>query len=204
MKQPQAATGMTRPALEADHHLGMGRSCLPAPSSAATSVPTASLTWTPRCRTRCRRGRATRCSFATVTCSTATLREIAKSVGISATAVHTILRKHNLKPHLVKRFRPKDKTLHIVADNVSSHKTKEVQKYLGSRPDRFVIHYTPTHSSWLNLIERWFAELTTKRIRRESWDGRRQLEKAILDYIHHWNRSGRTLTWTKTAGEIMV
>ncbi len=235
------------------------------------------------------------------------LREIAKSVGISATAVHTILRKHNLKPHLVKRFRtsddpqfaeklsdvvglylnppenaivlcvdeksqiqalermqpilplregvperqthdyhrhgtttlfaalavatgrvigatkdrhraveyieflklldkklPKEKTLHIVADNVSSHKTKEVQKYLDSRPGRFVIHYTPTHSSWLNLIERWFAELTNKRIRRESWEGKRQLEKAILDYIHHWNRSGKNFTWTKTAGEIMI
>ena len=99
---------------------------------------------------------------------------------------------------------PKDKTLHIVVDNVSSHKTKEVQKYLDSRPNRFVIHYTPTHSSWLNLIERWFAELTNKRIRRESWEGKRQLEKAILDYIHHWNRLGKTFTWTKTAGEIMI
>ncbi len=66
------------------------------------------------------------------------------------------------------------------------------------------VHYTPTHSSWLNLIERWFAELTNKRIRRESWEGKRHLEKAILEYIHDWNRSGQTFRWTKTAGEIMV
>ncbi len=73
---------------------------------------------------------------------------------------------------------PKEKTLHIVADNVSNHKTQEAQKYLSSRADRFVIHYTPTHGSWLNLIERWFAELTNKRIRRESWEAKQQLEKA--------------------------
>jgi hypothetical protein len=53
-------------------------------------------------------------------------------------------------------------------------------------------------------MERWFAELTNKRIRRECWEGKRQLEKAILDYIHHWNRLGKTFTWTKTAGEIMI
>lgn len=105
---------------------------------------------------------------------------------------------------LLDRKLPKGKELHIVVDNVSSHKTKAVQEYLESKPERFFIHYTPTHSSWLNLVERWFAELTNKRIRRGSWDGVRQLERAILDYIHEWNRSGKALQWTKTAGEILV
>ena len=56
--------------------------------------------------------------------------------------------------------------LHLIVDNVSSHKTKEVKEYLASRVDRFEVHYTPTHASWVNLIERWFSEITTKSIRR--------------------------------------
>jgi transposase len=98
----------------------------------------------------------------------------------------------------------KDKTLHIVADNYRTHKTEEVRNYLNSRPGRFVEHFIPTHSSWLNLVERWFGEITTKRIRRESWDGVAQLERAINDFIKHWNKSGRQFTWTKTAKEIKI
>lgn len=97
---------------------------------------------------------------------------------------------------------PKGKTLHIVADNYSAHKTKEVREYLSSKPGRFVEHFIPTHSSWLNLVERWFGEITNKRIRRESWDGVAQLERAISDFIKHWNRSGRKFTWVKSADEI--
>lgn len=97
---------------------------------------------------------------------------------------------------------PKDKTLHIVADNYATHKTKEVKEYIASKQGRFVEHFIPTHSSWLNLIERWFSEITTKRIRRESWDGVAQLEKAITDFVKHWNKSGKKFTWTKTAEEI--
>jgi transposase len=234
-------------------------------------------------------------------------RSLAKRVGISHTKVHQILRKHQLKPHLVKRFRtstdpefreklqeiiglylappenaivlcvdeksqiqalertqpilplregiperqthdyqrhgvttlfaalqvasgkvigeckdrhrqeeyisfltlldrrcPKGKTLHLIVDNVSSHKTKAVQDFLESRKERFVVHYTPTHSSWLNLIERWFAEITTKRIRRGSWESVKQLKAAIMDYIRHWNNSGRTFVWTKSAGQVLA
>jgi transposase len=67
---------------------------------------------------------------------------------------------------------------------------------------RFVEHFTPTHASWLNLIERWFSEITNKRIRRESWDSVIELEKAITDYLVTWNKSGRCFTWTKTAKQI--
>ncbi|GHU12341.1 hypothetical protein FACS1894161_0350 [Spirochaetia bacterium] len=64
----------------------------------------------------------------------------------------------------------KGKVLHIIADNYSTHKTKEVKEYLALVEGRFVTHFIPTHSSWLNMIERWFAEITNKRIRRGSWE----------------------------------
>jgi transposase len=105
---------------------------------------------------------------------------------------------------LLNRRCPKKKILHLIVDNVSSHKTKEVQDYLSSRGERFVIHYTPTHSSWLNLIGRWVAEITSKRIRRGSWSSLKELKAAIMNYIHHWNDSGRTFIWTKTAGQVLV
>jgi transposase len=92
---------------------------------------------------------------------------------------------------------PADKVLHIVTDNLSTHKTKEVYEYLETVPERFVLHFIPTHSSWLNLVERWFAEITNKRIRRESWESVDQLVKAIKNYIKTWNESGRAFKWTK-------
>jgi transposase len=98
---------------------------------------------------------------------------------------------------------PKRKVLHIVSDNLSAHKTKAVYEYLESRPKRFVLHFIPTHSSWLNLVERWFAEITNKRIRRGSFESVPQLIKAIKDYIRTWNNSGRYFTWTKKPSEII-
>jgi len=97
----------------------------------------------------------------------------------------------------------KKKVLHIVTDNLSAHKTKAVYEYLESVPKRFVIHFIPTHSSWLNLVERWFAEITNKRIRRGSFESAHQLIKAINNYIKTWNKSGKTFSWTKTSGEII-
>jgi transposase len=102
----------------------------------------------------------------------------------------------------VNRQCPKGKILHIVADNYAAHKTKEVREYLESKDGRFVEHFIPTHSSWLNIVERWFGEITNKRIRRESWSGVKELEKAINDYITHWNKSGRRFQWVKTADQI--
>jgi transposase len=97
---------------------------------------------------------------------------------------------------------PEGKTLHIIADNYATHKTEAVRKYLASRGNRFVEHFIPTHSSWLNLVERWFAEITNKRIRRESWSSVEQLTRAIKDYIKHWNKTGRKFQWVKTADHI--
>jgi len=97
---------------------------------------------------------------------------------------------------------PKGKVLHIIADNYSAHKTKEVREYLESKNGRFVEHFIPTHSSWLNMVERWFGEITSKRIRRESWSGVKELENAITDFIKTWNNSGKRFTWVKTAEQI--
>jgi len=98
----------------------------------------------------------------------------------------------------------KDKALHIVADNLSAHKTKKVYDYLATVPERFVLHFIPTHSSWLNLVERWFAEITNKRIRRGNFESVPQLIKAIKEYIKVWNKSGRSFVWTKKPDEILT
>ena len=96
------------------------------------------------------------------------------------------------------------KILHIVVDNLSAHKTKAVYEYLASVPGRFVLHFIPTHSSWLNLVERWFAEITNKQIRRGNYESVAQLKKAIKDFIKNWNKSGRTFKWTKSPDVILA
>ncbi len=104
---------------------------------------------------------------------------------------------------LVHRNTPRGKVLHLIVDNASSHDTKAVREYLAKRSKRFVVHFTPTHSSWLNLVERWFSEITTKRIRRGSFGSVKELRRAIMDYIHHWNESGRRFVWTKSPRQIL-
>jgi len=98
---------------------------------------------------------------------------------------------------------PAGKVLHIVNDNVSSHKTKDVNEYLKSRPGRFVQHFTPTYSSWLNLVERWFAEITNKSIRRGNFESVEELTRTIKDYIKNWNKSKRAFVWTKKPSVIL-
>jgi transposase len=93
--------------------------------------------------------------------------------------------------------------LHIIADNDSTHKTKEVKEYFESVPGRFEAHFIPTHSVWLNMVDRWFGEITNKRIRRESWGSAKELIKAIKEYIKSWNKEGKPFKWTKSADEIM-
>jgi transposase len=91
----------------------------------------------------------------------------------------------------------KDKALHSIADNLSAHKAKEVSADLEGAPGRFAMQYIPTHSSRLNLVERWFAETTNKRIRRGSRESVSQLTRAIKEHIKTWNKSGRKFVWTK-------
>ena len=94
------------------------------------------------------------------------------------------------------------KVLHVIIDNYATHKTKEVLEYVENSEGRIVLHFIPTHSSWLNLVERWFAEITSKRIRRESWESVQELEKGIMDFIRNWNETGKKYVWIKTATQI--
>jgi transposase len=92
--------------------------------------------------------------------------------------------------------------VHLVLDNSSTHKTPAIRNWLAAHP-RFVVHFTPTSSSWLNLVERWFAELTTKKLRRGAHRSVRDLNTDIRAWIETWNENPRPFVWTKTAEEIL-
>jgi transposase len=97
---------------------------------------------------------------------------------------------------------PADLDVHVILDNSSTHKTPAIRKWLTSHP-RFVLHFTPTSSSWLNLVERWFAELTNKKLRRGAHRSVRDLNTDIRAWIQTWNENPRPFVWTKTAEQIL-
>ena len=97
---------------------------------------------------------------------------------------------------------PPDLDVHIVLDNASTHKTPAIKNWLAAHP-RFVLHFTPTSSSWLNLVERWFAELTTKKLRRGTHRSVRELNTDIRAWIDTWNDDPRPYVWTKTTDQIL-
>ncbi|MGW2586097.1 IS630 family transposase [Streptomyces virginiae] len=97
---------------------------------------------------------------------------------------------------------PAELDVHLVCDNYATHKTAEIKKWLLSRP-RFHMHFTPTGSSWLNLVERWFTELTNKQIRRGVHKSVTALEKDIRTWITTWNQDPKPFVWTKTADQIL-
>jgi transposase len=97
---------------------------------------------------------------------------------------------------------PADLSVHVVLDNASTHKTPAVKRWLAAHP-RFVLHFTPTSSSWLNLVERWFGELTTKKLQRGTHRSVRELNADIRDWIKTWNDDPRPYVWTKTADQIL-
>jgi len=92
--------------------------------------------------------------------------------------------------------------VHVVLDNSSTHKTPSIQRWLVRHP-RFTLHFTPTYSSWLNLVERWFAELTTKWIKRSAHRSVRDLVASIRTWITNWNDDPRPFVWHKTADQIL-
>jgi transposase len=98
---------------------------------------------------------------------------------------------------------PGGKTLHIVMDNYGTHGHAVVKAWLAKHP-RFVIHYVPTSCSWLNLIERWFAELTNKRIRRDSFFSVEELIGAINEFLAAWNDNPKPFVWTATVDSIVA
>ncbi|MER5218726.1 IS630 family transposase [Streptomyces sp. NPDC002838] len=97
---------------------------------------------------------------------------------------------------------PKDLDLHLVLDNYATHKTEAVKKWLLRHP-RFHLHFTPTSASWLNLVERWFAELTCRKLRRSAHRSVLDLERDIRGWINEWNNNPKPFVWTKTADEIL-
>jgi transposase len=92
-------------------------------------------------------------------------------------------------------------TLHLVMDNYGTHQQPKVRAWLQRHP-RFVPHFVPTSSSWLNLIERWFAELTNKRVRGGSFRSVEDLEKAITEFLAVWNEHPKPFVWTATVESI--
>lgn len=92
--------------------------------------------------------------------------------------------------------------IHLVLDNYATHKTPAIKTCLLVHP-RFHLHFTPTGSSWLNLVERWFAELTNKQRRRGVHKTVQTLEQDIRTWIAAWNTDPRSYIWTKTADEIL-
>jgi transposase len=98
---------------------------------------------------------------------------------------------------------PKSKTLHLIVDNYGTHKHPNVRKWLEAHP-RFQLHFIPTSSSWLNLVERWFREITDKRIRRGVFRSVPDLEKAIDEYLEVHNRDPKPFVWTAKVEQILA
>lgn len=103
---------------------------------------------------------------------------------------------------LINRSVPEDIDVHVIVDNYAAHKTPEIHRWLLRHP-RFTLHFTPTYSSWLNLVERWFAELTTKWLRRGTHHSTKELQASINQWIDTWNDEPRPFVWHKSADEIL-
>ena len=97
---------------------------------------------------------------------------------------------------------PEHLDVHVVLDNVSTHKTPSIHRWLQRHP-RFTFHFTPTYSSWMNLVERWFAELTNKWLRRGTHRSVGQLIASIRTWVTNWNDDPKPFVWHKTADEIL-
>jgi transposase len=97
---------------------------------------------------------------------------------------------------------PKGREIHAILDNYAAHKTARVRLWIARHP-RWHLHFIPTHSSWLNQVERFFAKITDQRIRRESFRSVEHLKEAILDYIKHHNQNPKPFKWTASAELIL-
>jgi transposase len=97
---------------------------------------------------------------------------------------------------------PEGLDVHLILDNYATHKTPDIHRWLLKHP-RFHLHFTPTSGSWLNMVERWFGELTTKKIKRGAHTNVPNLEKDIREWIALWNENPRPYVWVKTADEIL-
>jgi transposase len=104
--------------------------------------------------------------------------------------------------NLIDRTVPPHLEVHLVVDNSSTHKAPTIRRWLLRHP-RFTLHFTPTYSSWMNLVERWFAELTTKWLRRGTHRSVKELTTSIQTWIANWNDDPKPFVWHKTADDIL-
>ena len=104
--------------------------------------------------------------------------------------------------NLIDRSVPEGLEVHVIVDNSSTHKTPAIHRWFVRHP-RFTFHFTPTYSSWLNLVERWFAELTQRWLRRGSHRSTKELVASIRTWIDGWNEDPKPFVWHKSADEIL-
>jgi transposase len=107
---------------------------------------------------------------------------------------------HFLK--LIEQQTPAGLNLHLIVDNYATHKTPAVKRWITAHP-RFHLHFTPTSASWLNMVERFFAEITRNRIRRGAFKSVAELKSAIMGYLENHNADPKPFIWTKSAGQIL-
>jgi transposase len=98
---------------------------------------------------------------------------------------------------------PADLDIHLIMDNYATHKAPEIKAWFAKRP-RYHLHFTPTYASWLNQVERWFATLTQRCVRRGTHRSTRELEQALRKYIELNNADPKPFAWTKTADDILA
>jgi len=104
--------------------------------------------------------------------------------------------------HTIDRTVPAELDVHLICDNYATHNTEAIKTWFLRHP-RFHLHFTPTYSSWLNLVERWFAELTNRKLRRSAHRTVAELEADLTAWVNAWNADPRPFVWTKTADEIL-
>ena len=125
----------------------------------------------------------------------------------SGKVISSLHRRHRHQEFLkflrtIDRNVPAELDVHLICDNYGTHKTPEIKRWLLRHP-RFHLHLTPTYSSWLNLVERWFAELTNRKLRRSAHRSVAELEADITAWIQAWNDDPKPFVWTKTADKIL-
>ncbi|WP_020644002.1 IS630 family transposase [Amycolatopsis balhimycina] len=133
------------------------------------------------------------------------------AMNIATGEVVTDLHKGHAGADVLRFFKQIDKTVprglgvHVVLDNLSAHSTPAIMKWLGHRDRRrWHLHFTPTSSSWLNIVERWFKELTDKRLRRGVFTSVADLTTAITTWAEHWNKDPKPFIWKATAEQIIT
>ena len=133
------------------------------------------------------------------------------AMNIATGEVLTDMQKHHAATDVLRFFKqidasvPRGLSVHVVLDNLSAHSAPEITKWLAHKDRRrWHLHFTPTSSSWLNLIERWFKELTDKRLRRGQFTSVAELTEAITTWAEHWNIDPKPFIWKATADDIIA